>query len=395
MITTQSPTATRYSTSNNGYDGVVRISANGSVGTGTLLYDGRAILTAAHLLEGVTTAIVTFLINGVIRTYTSSTIETNPDADTLLANNDLAIIWLDEVPVAAERYNLYRDNEEIGQEFIAVGYGQYGLGSSSVRYDGSAIQRLLSYNTFDVTGETLKEKLGSEISWTPATGTQLIADFDNGTYSNDALGQLVGEVDLGLGANEGLIAPGDSGGPAFIDGLIAGVASYTASISNWLTDPDVDSITNSSFGEIAAWQRVSNYQRWIDQTLRKNYIDAPTTIDEVKTQVSEGNNGISYAYFMVSFNGDRALADDILSVDYTTRDGTATAGQDYIAVTGTLNIYDDESYAVIAVEIIGDTTIESDETFYLDITNPEGGIFANGVVTLTAMRTILNDDGVV
>jgi hypothetical protein len=45
------------------------------------------------------------------------------------------------------------------------------------------------------------------------------------------------------------------------------------------------------------------------------------------------------------------------------------------------------------VEIIADTTPEPDETFYLDVFNPVGATFGEGVVQLTAVRTILNDDG--
>ena len=84
---------------------------------------------------------------------------------------------------------------------------------------------------------------------------------------------------------------------------------------------------------------------------------------------------------------------EILSVNYTTRDGTAWAGEDYIAVSGTLNLYPNESKAVIPVEIIGDTQPEADEYFYLDVFNPTGGSFGEGVVKLTAMRTIVDDDG--
>ena len=63
---------------------------------------------------------------------------------------------------------------------------------------------------------------------------------------------------------------------------IAGIASYTTSLSSFLRDPDIDSSLNSSFGEIGAWQRVSSYQQWIDQSMRAMYADAPTAPSEVK-----------------------------------------------------------------------------------------------------------------
>lgn len=90
----------------------------------------------------------------------------------------------------------------------------------------------------------------------------------------------------------------------------------------------------------------------------------------------------------------RSDPNQLLSVDYTTRDGTAKAGQDYLAAHGTLRLYPNENQAVIPVEVIGDTTPEPNEIFYLDVSNPVGGSFGEGVVKLTAVRTILNDDGI-
>jgi hypothetical protein len=69
------------------------------------------------------------------------------------------------------------------------------------------------------------------------------------------------------------------------------------------------------------------------------------------------------------------------------------AGSDYIAVSGKLSLYPGENQAVIPVEIVGDTVPEPSETFYLDVFNPVGGSFGEGVVKLTAVRTILYDDG--
>jgi hypothetical protein len=108
--------------------------------------------------------------------------------------------------------------------------------------------------------------------------------------------------------------------------------------------------------------------------------------------VVEGDSGTTYAYFLLQFIGVRSDPNEILSVDYATRDGSALSGSDYLAVSGTLNLYPDENQAVMPVEIIGDSTPEPSESFYLDVFNPVGGSFGEGVVQLTAERTILNDD---
>ena len=46
---------------------------------------------------------------------------------------------------------------------------------------------------------------------------------------------------------------------------------------------------------------------------------------------------------------------------------------------------------MIPVEVVGGTIPEADETFYLDVSNPVGDSFGSGVLTLTAVRTIVND----
>lgn len=394
-------TVTAYTDSRNraypgeGFDGVVRVAVAGYYGSGVLLYDGHAILTAAHLFANATTATtsVSFETTAGSQTVAASSVTLLSSYDTQ-GNNDLAIVWLSgSAPVTAERYNLYRRSDEIGQSLTMVGYGEPGTGAAGElgSYSGSPL-RLKAGNQFDADVGTLKNSLGPTMGWTPTAGTQLIADFDNGTTNQDALGRLINRPGTGLGQIEGLISSGDSGGPAFIDGQIAGIASYTASLSNGSIHPDINTVRDSSFGEIAAWQRISNYPQWIDQNVRAHYNKAPTTPAEVQKAVSEGNSGTSNAYFLLQFTGVRSDTNQKLSVDYLTRNGTATAGQDYLPLKGTLVLYPNENQAAISVEIIGDSTPEADETFYLDVTHPVGGSFGPGVITLTAMRTIVNDD---
>ena len=396
-------TVTHYSDTRNraypgeGYDGVVRVSVGGKSGTGVLLYDGKAILTVAHLFsQSSLTASILFETTKGTQTLSSDKVTIHPNYDAINENNDLALVWLSAAaPVAAERYTLYRNSDETGQTMTLVGYGTPGTGSSGTFANNGSILRLKANNQFDADIGTLKNSLGAAMGWIPLAGTQLVADFDDGTINHDALGNLINRSGLGLGNNEGLIAPGDSGGPAFINGQVTGVASYTASLGLGNINPDIDSLSNSSYGEIAAWQRVSVFQQWIDQNLRAQYPNVPAKPEEVQKQIGEGNSGTSYAYFLLQFTGMRSDLNQLLSVEYATRDGTANAGSDYLAVQGKLVLYPNESQAVIPVEIIGDTVSESNETFYLDVVNPVGGYFAEEAVKLTAMRTILNDDGII
>jgi plastocyanin len=79
-----------------------------------------------------------------------------------------------------------------------------------------------------------------------------------------------------------------------------------------------------------------------------------------------------------------------VSVTYDTTDGTATAGQDYTHVTGTLTWNDgvggDKTFDV---PITDDATPEPDETVHLSLSSPQGGSF---IGTGTATLTILDND---
>jgi hypothetical protein len=63
-------------------------------------------------------------------------------------------------------------------------------------------------------------------------------------------------------------------------------------------------------------------------------------------------------------------ASGALSVQYQTTDGTATAGQDYTAASGTLNFANGETSKTIQIPITDDATTEPNETFTLELKNP-------------------------
>jgi len=62
-----------------------------------------------------------------------------------------------------------------------------------------------------------------------------------------------------------------------------------------------------------------------------------------------------------------------LAVDYFTLDDTATAGQDYAAVSGTLVFNEGETSKSFQIQINNDTTPEPDETFSVFLNNPTPG----------------------
>ena len=73
----------------------------------------------------------------------------------------------------------------------------------------------------------------------------------------------------------------------------------------------------------------------------------------------------------------------------TSTGGTATAGQDYIATTGTLTFADGETVKTFTVALRDDITLESNETVNLTLSGATGGIL--GTPT-TATLTIAEND---
>ncbi len=63
----------------------------------------------------------------------------------------------------------------------------------------------------------------------------------------------------------------------------------------------------------------------------------------------------------------------VVTVDYATSDGTAKAGSDYTATSGTLTFQDGEAFKDISIPISRDSVIEGDERFFVTLSNPTGG----------------------
>ncbi len=256
-----------------GFDGVVQVNVLGLFnGSGSLILTRRHILTAAHVVTLPGSAVpyplgtvsVTFRMPSTTGTGVSpvtigvSQIFVNPAYNPTGPGmgGDLAILVLDQdAPALAQSFDIYRNTDEIGKVWSMYGYGMYGTGTTGSVFAPDN-QNRTGQNVYEATGDILGR--ASDL---------LVYDFDNGLAANDAFGALFGMNNLGLGTREVNSAPGDSGAPIFINGLVAAVVTGGETPG---VPPDVTAGVDSSFGEFSWDTRVSVYADWIDNVIQAN-----------------------------------------------------------------------------------------------------------------------------
>ena len=102
--------------------------------------------------------------------------------------------------------------------------------------------------------------------------------------------------------------------------------------------------------------------------------------------VIEGNTGPSNAVFNVNLS---APSGKTVVVFYNTANGTATAGSDYVATSGSVSFTPGQTGKTITVQVNGDTATEPNETFFVNLFSPTNATISKAMGT----GTILDDDG--
>ena len=153
-----------------------------------------------------------------------------------------------------------------------------------------------------------------------------------------------------------------------VDGAATGQVSNTASISppnEFIIDP----------------QPANNVATDVDAV-----VGGPVSLSLGDVVVGEGNGGLTPAAFPVTLSRPSAQS---VSVGWATvAGGTATAGADYVPASGTFVFAPGQTAGLVTVSVIGDTAVELDETFLVDLSGPSGALIVDGQAT----GTITDDD---
>lgn len=264
-----------------GYDGVAALLVSRTDGnflcTGALLAGTSNVLTAAHCLADVTGQNITQSVMAMFFTpgepewsremIMSSATFVNPlYTGEVIDAHDIGVVSLSALPSPAVRkagYKLFTGNNPF-QVAQFVGSGATGTGSTGATAAGGFLlsDRRRALNRIDFNWSD--PEFGGFFNgfFGNADPYSLVADFDNGLAENDATCLAIGAFcGLGQGLFEGNLGPGDSGGPLFLNGQIAGVASYGLTFGS--TFGDIDDDLNSSFGEFAGWTSTQYNSGWL------------------------------------------------------------------------------------------------------------------------------------
>jgi hypothetical protein len=262
--------------------------------SGSLLGDRRSILTAAHCVsDGAGTAnplattvyfqppaglspgtrIQTGFVPaaGVVTRSVDGYFVNSGYTGDVIDKNDIAVLRMSTLaPDWALSYGIYESTDLQSKTFTVEGYGTLGSGATGT--DGFAARLRNGDNRYDI-------RMGDPdfgTDWSLVLGEPMsqidevwMSDFDNGLAANDAaclvttaglgLAPSSKYCNLGTGAREVGVAPGDSGGPQFIGSLISGVNSFGLTFGRSFGDslciptPTSSGCLQSSFGEFSGY----------------------------------------------------------------------------------------------------------------------------------------------
>ncbi|MFM9964076.1 MAG: beta strand repeat-containing protein [Planctomycetaceae bacterium] len=110
------------------------------------------------------------------------------------------------------------------------------------------------------------------------------------------------------------------------------------------------------------------------------------TLSVSHVTATEGNIGTVNAVFTVSLSSPSTA---LVTVNYSTKNGTAIAINDYVAQANVLSFQPGETSKTVTVAVNGDAQGEVDEVFFLDLSAPTNAV----LFAPQGVATIRNDDG--
>lgn len=143
--------------------------------------------------------------------------------------------------------------------------------------------------------------------------------------------------------------------------------------------------TNATLAEIQSVVTITDDDTTTTQPPPPSGAQPSITVSDAS--VAEGSNGDTNVAITVSLSSSSTSN---VTIDFATTDGSATfAGSDYWRMSGRLVFAPGETSRTLTATVVGDVVDESNEVFYIDLSNPTNAILSDARSAIT----IIDDDG--
>jgi uncharacterized delta-60 repeat protein len=270
---------------------------------------------------------------------------------------------------------------------------------SQASYDGGRFEGdrrfgagLMRFNTNGTIDNTFGSGDGQEIYVSPIAENEFPA-----ALAVDAQSRLViaGRATLPFGADEGdddlfvlRIAPGGQADPSFGTGGHARVDFDQPRVAADFSHESARDVAVMSDGRIVALSRMEisggyGVARFLGATTTPPGTTPSLSIADAST--FEGNSGTKTLSVTVSLS---SASSNAVTVKYRTKNQTAGEGDYGVVAAGSLTFAPGQTSKTISIVIKGDTKIEGDETFRIELFENVNATILDGVGVIT----IKNDD---
>jgi len=325
-----------------------------------------------------TTQIVTVIVNGDLFDESDENFLvnlTNPTNATVADAQGIGTITDDDLPSQTITLNP-TDDAYVNANQPTTNFGT----ATTLRMKQSTpmINSYLKFTVSGLSGAVQSAKLRMQVTVAGSSGGSVYS------VSNNYLGTSTPWIETGLNFNN---APTISGTPWDTEGNVTVGQVVELDVTAAITGNGT-----FSFGLKNTSTTTVQYSSEEGATRPQLVIQTGTTFPSLSINdvtVTEGNvpQGGMNATFTVSLS---APSSQVVTVSYSTADGTAAAGSDYVLASGVVSFPIGTTTQPVTIAVIGDAATESNETFFVNLSNSTNATIADA----QGQGTINDDDAV-